>query len=215
MRLFKLLLKIIGALLSIPILYLIIALIFSYIPVGTDDAFEKSEKVVYISSNGVHLDIIVPKKYLSEELRTGLRYRKNDQLLAFGWGSRDFYLNTPEWSDLTLTSAFSALFLNNETLMHVKRYRKTRTHWKKIIISDVQLEKLNNYIHQSFLLNENGEKTILSGQGYSAYDDFYEGKGNYHCFKTCNTWVNSALKSSDQKACLWTPFDFGVLNLYD
>ena len=63
-------------------------------------------------------------------------------------------------------------------------------------------------------MDQNGNKILLIGKGYTTYDEFYEAKGNYSCFKTCNSWVNSALKESNLKACYWTPFDFSVLNKY-
>ncbi|REG87882.1 uncharacterized protein DUF2459 [Winogradskyella sediminis] len=58
-------------------------------------------------------------------------------------------------------------------------------------------------------------KIILENQGYSSIDDFYKAKGSYSCFKTCNSWVNSAFKESGLKSCLWTPFDFGLMNKYE
>ncbi|MFM7854609.1 MAG: DUF2459 domain-containing protein [Flammeovirgaceae bacterium] len=46
-------------------------------------------------------------------------------------------------------------------------------------------------------------------------DSFYEAKGTYNLFFTCNTWVNEGLKKAGLKACLWTPFDSGLLRKYD
>ncbi|WP_370569699.1 DUF2459 domain-containing protein [Flaviramulus sp. BrNp1-15] len=44
---------------------------------------------------------------------------------------------------------------------------------------------------------------------------FIKQKESYSCLKTCNSWVNSALKMSDLKSCYWTPFDFGIINKYN
>jgi hypothetical protein len=43
---------------------------------------------------------------------------------------------------------------------------------------------------------------------------FYNAKGRYSLFYTCNTWANQALKSANQKAALWTIFDFGIFQHY-
>ena len=64
------------------------------------------------------------------------------------------------------------------------------------------------------MLNDDGTKIILKNKGYTSNDDFYKAKGNYSCFKTCNSWVNTGFKESGLTSCLWTPFDFGLLNKY-
>ncbi|MCP5062170.1 MAG: DUF2459 domain-containing protein, partial [Ignavibacteriae bacterium] len=51
-------------------------------------------------------------------------------------------------------------------------------------------------------------------KGYTPYDDFYEAVGSYSLFNTCNTWVNSAFKECNIKACLWTPYDFGLISMH-
>lgn len=45
---------------------------------------------------------------------------------------------------------------------------------------------------------------------YGKTDAFYEAKGKYSLFKTCNTWTNNALKASEQRACVWTIFQSGI-----
>ena len=208
----KRLLKGILFLISLPVLYFLMAWICSNIEVGEKSSAE--DAYVYLNTNGVHLDIIIPKVYLSEDLLTGMKGIPSTSYYAFGWGDRDFYLNTPEWKDLKLSTAFSAMFLKSPTLMHVSRYRNSYSDWAKIPISLIQLEKLNAYILESFALSESGDKIHLEGKGYAWNDDFYEAKGNYSCFNTCNSWVNGALKKSKIKACLWTPFDFSLMEIH-
>lgn len=199
-------------LLSLPLLYFLLALICSNIEVGKQSSAE--DAYVYLNTNGVHLDIIIPQVYLSPDLLKGLQGIPSTNYYAFGWGDRDFYLNTPEWKDLKMGTAFSAMFLKSPTLMHVSRYRNSYSDWAKIPISLEQLEKLNAYILESFALNESGDKILLDGKGYSWNDDFYEAKGNYSCFNTCNSWVNGSLKKSGIRACLWTPFDFNLMEMH-
>ena len=83
-----------------------------------------------------------------------------------------------------------------------------------VSLSELELNKLNHYILESFNKDHEGNKVILPDSGYSTNDDFYEGIGSYSCFKTCNSWVNSGFKESGLKACFWTPFDFGLMNKY-
>ncbi|MEL7006400.1 MAG: DUF2459 domain-containing protein [Bacteroidota bacterium] len=169
---------------------------------------------MYVTTNGVHLDIVLPTSNLSKELKDGLKLSKNTRYLSFGWGDRNFYLNTPEWSDLTFGNAVQVLFVESKTLMHVSRYRNRQSSWRIIQVTDNQLSKINEYIQYSFSVGQKGQKTILAGQGYTYLDDFYEAQGSYSLFNTCNSWVNTGLKQAGIKACLWTPFDFQVIALH-
>lgn len=128
---------------------------------------------------------------------------------------RTFIFNTPTWGDLTFVNAFSAMFLKSSTLIHLTRYKQKNTDWIEIKVNELELEKMNSYLLNTFEVNENGNKIILEGKGYSSTDGFYKSKGSYSCFKTCNSWVNIGFKKSGLKSCLWTPFDFGLINKYD
>lgn len=199
----------------LPITYVIISLILSSITIDRKSENQISEKSIYISTNGVHLDIILPKNNLESVLLSGLIQKQSDEYYSFGWGDENFYINTPTWGDLTLRNAFTAMFLNSSTLMHVTRYNTKRSNWIEVKVSKAELKKLNTYLQDSFQVSENGIKVLLQNQGYSPMDDFYKAKGSYSCFKTCNSWVNSAFKESGLKACLWTPFDFSLINKYE
>lgn len=113
---------------------------------------ENTEKnnSIYLDSNGVHLNIAIAKNQLSSELLEGLIYFKNDNYFVFGWGDRNFYLNTPTWSDLKLAHASRALFLNTPSLIHLTRYSTTKGDWVEIKVNQNQLNKINQYIDRTF-----------------------------------------------------------------
>jgi len=215
MRYLKQLFKYLFYLLLVPIFYVLVSLLLSAIPVNKTQNQASQNKHVYLTTNGVHLDIVIPVAHLSQKLKDGLVIGRNTNYLAFGWGDENFYLNTPTWGDLTFQNAFGALFLNSSTLVHVTRYNNSRQKWVKVALSEAQLQKLNANIQNIFKLDSNKSKQILNGKGYGFEDDFYKAKGSYSIFKTCNSWVNTTFKQSDLKACLWTPFDFSLLNKYN
>jgi uncharacterized protein (TIGR02117 family) len=200
-------------LLALPILYLIAAFILSAITVNSTEENPQASTTIFIATNGVHLDIIVPKSYLREDFLQGMVHYPKEKFLAFGWGDENFYLNTPTWNDLTFSNAFSALFLKSTTLMHVTRYRQLQPRWQKVKINEASLAILLQFIDDTFQQNEQS-KILLKGKGYSYADNFYKAQGTYTCLNTCNTWVNSAFKASGLKACLWTPFDFALIDKY-
>ncbi|MBU3010067.1 DUF2459 domain-containing protein [Polaribacter vadi] len=200
--------------LLIPITYILISLILSSITVDKIVTNESSEKLIYLSTNGVHLDIILPIENVDSFVLSGLKYNKNEKYLSFGWGDENFYINTPTWDDLTFKNAFSAVFLKSSTLIHITRYKHKYADWVAIKVNDSELKKLNNYLLNTFKTDEKEMKIILKNQSYSSTDNFYKSKGSYSAFKTCNTWVNTAFKKSGLKSALWTPFDFGLINKY-
>ncbi|MBQ4821481.1 TIGR02117 family protein [Aquimarina sp. MMG016] len=214
MKLLKKILKYVGIVLVLPISYVLVSLILTYIPVNNQDTKTEKNNTIYLSSNGVHLEIIIPKKNLDTTILNKLKYISNEEYFSFGWGDKNFYVETPTWADLTLATSFRALFLNSSTLIHVTRYSKTRQDWAIIKVDDDQLKKINDFIYKTFSLDTQGDMTLLPGLGYNTNDDFYEANGNYNCLRTCNSWVNTAFKQSDIKSCLWTPFDFGLLNMH-
>ncbi len=198
----------------IPVVYLLVSLILTFIPVNNEEEYTEKNKSIYLNSNGVHLSIIIPKNQIDLKLLNGLIYFENDNYFSFGWGDKNFYLNTPNWSDLTFNNAFKALFINSSSLIHLTRYSTTSNDWTEIKVSQNQLNKINQYIYKTFYFDTLDKKVVLNNKGYSNNDDFYEALGSFSCFKTCNSWVNSGLKDSNIKACLWTPFDFGLLYIH-
>lgn len=199
----------------IPIMYLVVSIILTYITIHPDpvEASER-EKTVYLSSNGVHAAIVIHKNNLESGLLRGLYYDTDDEYFSFGWGEENFYLNTPTWNDLTLKNAITAIFTNSPTLIHLTRNKRTQQDWVKIKVTDNQLKLLNGYINETFKTGKDQQKIILKGKGYSSNDNFYKARGNYTAINTCNTWVNTALKKSNLKACLWTPFEFRLMAIY-
>ena len=188
-----------------------IAIIFSLL--GTHPTAQKCtpEDEIYISTNGVHLDIIFSVKEIDSILRKQIEIPANTKFVSFGWGDKQFYINTPEWKDLTFPVAFKSLFLKSETAIHVTFYSQAYPFWNKITVCSEQLESLNNYIFQSFACDNTGKIVKVPISGYTFNDNFYNATGSFSLFRTCNVWVNTALKEAGIRTAIWSPFDVGVL----
>lgn len=201
--------------LAIPILYGLISLILSYIPISEKETELPKLHTIYLTTNGVHADVVLPKNLIDASILKDQVMQSGDAYFAFGWGEENFYINTPTWGDLKFSTAFRAAFLKSKTLMHVTRYRNLQSQWIAVQVSNKQLQKLNGYIYQTFD-ETSGKKTLVNGVTYTPErDNFYRAHGNYMFYRTCNSWLNRGLKESDLKGSLWTPFDFGVLRWYD
>ncbi len=94
------------------------------------------------------------------------------------------------WLDLRFITAFNALFLKGPSLIHLSRHIYHQSYWNEIKVSKSELNKINEFIQQSFRTDANGDKILLKGEGYYNNDDFYKAYVSLSCFKTFNAWVN-------------------------
>ncbi len=204
------------------LLYLLCAWCLARVTIDKEPG--EGEIAIYIKTNGVHADIVVPLINGQMDWRSEIRFA-NAHLpdttrityLAMGWGDKGFYLQTPTWADLKFSTACKAVFGLNTTAIHATFYEKLQedASCKKIMISTSQYQRLVNFITASFDKDRRGHVLpIITNANYSNADAFYEATGRYSLFHTCNTWTNNALKACGQKACLWTPFDTGIFLKY-
>lgn len=192
-------------------IYFFLSIILSFSPVTTPLPDCVPEKEIYISTNGIHADIIIPAHELDSDFLLQIQPLPATQFIAFGYGDKNFYIKTPEWKDLTFSVAFRALFLKSETSMHVTYYQWKARNWKSVKLCHQQLRTLIVYIESTFRYDQQGQLLKMEFEGYNKYDRFFEAEGNFSLFTTCNTWVNAGFKESEIRTAVWTPFDLGVL----
>ncbi len=193
------------------VLYVLLSLLLSAIPTKGRSFAGAKDRQLYLHSNGVHLDIILPINALDSTIRSQLRYHPDAAFLGIGWGDKGFYLETPTWAELSPVVAIEAMFLPSPTAMHVTEHRSVQQNWQSLTITQEQLALLNTYIKSYFSVDASGNIQEIADAGYTQRDRFYEAAGNYSCFMTCNTWVNVAMKKIGVKTAVWTPMDSGVL----
>ncbi|TGD80850.1 TIGR02117 family protein [Hymenobacter wooponensis] len=203
-------------------LYLTSAAVLSRITVPKKSTDPLTDVDIYIYSNGVHTDIVVPARseYIDWTETILLKNtQSNDptmQYIGFGWGDKGFYLDTPTWAELKASTAFKAMFYLGTSAMHTTFYREMHESddCVKISISHNDYRKLIQYIQDSFRYDALGHPIYIGGHSYGRDDSFYEAHRTYGWLYTCNTWANDALKYCGQKASLWTPFDNGIFYQY-
>jgi len=182
------------------------------------------EVTIYIRTNGVHTDIVVPVRNEHYDWSKEVKAKNtqandtNFTYLALGWGDKGFYLETPTWADLKASVAFKAATGLSNTAMHATYLYKIKEDatCKKIEMSKTQYARLIKYLKDSFEKDSKGNfMHIKTNANYSNTDAFYEANGSYSLFHTCNTWANNGLKACGQKCCFWTPFDKGIFLNYE
>ncbi|WP_430613229.1 TIGR02117 family protein [Flavobacterium sp. JP2137] len=215
--------KLILGFLAFVALYLLAELLLSRITVGGNSSDSEAKEVeIYLYSNGVHTDIVLPLRHELKDWSVEIdpmdtKAQPTDmRWIAMGWGDKGFYLETPEWSDLKASVAFKAAFYLGSSAVHTTFYRSVQEGEKcvKVSITRNQYRALIAYIENSFDRNAAGEVLLIKSSTYGNTDSFYEAKRTYGLFYTCNTWANNALKAAGLPACLWTASDRGILYQY-
>jgi uncharacterized protein (TIGR02117 family) len=223
MRIIKKTFKYIGVFLLILISYGILVTLMSYITLNDNQSAIDEPKVeIFILSNGVHTDIVVPVKNDTFDWSKKIKFEHTKakdstaKYLAMGWGDRGFYLETPTWEDLKVSTALKATTGLSSSALHTTFYKnmKEDAYCKKIQISTSEYQNLVVFINESFKTKSDENIKIETEAVYGKNDIFYEAKGSYSLFYTCNSWANQALKSANQKAALHTLTDTGIFRHY-
>ena len=217
----KIILKGLVILIGVLLVYAIIAVGLSYIPVNKQ-VNDAQEVEIYLLTNGVHTDVVMPfsnetmqwSQYLDPQLTEGKI--ENPKWVAFGWGDKGFYLQTPEWKDLKASVAFKAATGLSDSAMHVTYYNQLKEGEDCVLIkiSKEHYQKMVHFVRESFDTKDGAFQRIITDQNYGKNDVFYEAKGSYSLFYTCNTWANEVLKKGKQKAALFTLLDTGIFYHY-
>lgn len=213
----------IGGILAFALLYLSAEFILSRIKTHKLNDKNESPIPIYLLSNGVHTDLVFLVK--TEQIdwhqvfpvEHTIAKDSTKKWVAIGWGDKGFYLNTPEWKDLSLKTALVAGLGIGETALHVTYYGglKEDDHCYQVHIGEEQYQQLIDFVLASLELDEQGKSIYIeTNMQYGKNDAFYEALGAYHLFYSCNTWTNSALKRAKLPSAVWTVFDKGILRHY-
>jgi uncharacterized protein (TIGR02117 family) len=205
-----------GALATVA-LYAATAFSLPLLPVGTPAPAADIE--AYVVSNGVHTDLVLPVRSERIDWTTVFdpaHFRSmppDASFVAIGWGDREFFLNTPEWRDLTVGRAVGALSGTGRSLMHVTWLRRadlgTRV-WRLPLDAaghDALVQHITATLHDG-----TPPARPVPGRHYGPTDAFFEARGAYDLFTTCNTWTGQGLRAARVPVSLWTPFAPNVVS---
>ncbi len=206
---------------SFIIIYLSSEYFLSRWSVAEVSSFDKKYQI-FIKSNGVHTDIVLPIKSdiinWSElfPFENTLSKSTDFSYVGIGWGDKGFYLDTPTWSELKVSTALIAGTGLGNAALHI-------TYYKDILEDDLTYSmEIDENQYKSIILsvkkslqwlNENPIYINTTAQ-YGQNDAFYEAIGSYSIFHTCNTWTNNVLKNANLLSSKWVAFDDGILYQY-
>lgn len=181
------------AVIGLPLAYLATAALLGRIAVNADWRAPTTGVTIFVYDNGVHTGIVLPAGQG--------RWR------AYGWGDRQFYLETPTWRDVRLTTVVAALAGSGRTVVHVDRFRTflADENWRPLTLRAEEHRRLVAFIAASLAP---GGRAV---RGYGPDDAFYPAVGRYSAVRTCNVWTGNALRTAGVKMGVWTPFAGDVM----
>lgn len=196
--------------------YLIVTIYGAVIPTG--ELKKEGELCIFVQSNGIHTDVCLPTQ--SEDVNWTEFISTKDysdtishDFITIGWGDKGFFLDTPTWAELKVSTALNAAFLPSSTAMHVKYHSEPEVNEtrKKVFLNRKEYQRMIKYIKSTF--KKKGDKVdLIKGRGYTNADNFYEANDSYHMFRTCNRWTNEALKAANIKTGVYALFPDGILS---
>jgi uncharacterized protein (TIGR02117 family) len=204
----------VAVLLLLTCLYIAAAFALVLFPANTGKAAPPSAVDAYVIAYGAHTDLVFPASTAAMDWTRYFPAADFEKIpatadyVAIGWGDREFYLNTPEWKDLTVPRAAGALFGMHGTLLHVTYLKKTDflEYAHVLPLSAEQYALLAAYVLES-APHPNNRMVAVPGKRYTPQDAFFKANGAYNMFNTCNAWVGEGLLRAGVPVSRWTPFD--------
>jgi uncharacterized protein (TIGR02117 family) len=169
---------------------------------------------IWVASNGIHTDLILPKVAAGVDWRPLLRPEHlRDPRYAgygyagFGWGDAKFYRETPEWRDVRPATVLAAAVGSDATLVHAIHLPRPTpaADVRPIVLTYDQYRRLADFIRATIAPAPKHQP------GYGGYDAFYSARGRYSLVRTCNAWTGEALRHAGVRVGAWTPFPATVM----
>ncbi len=203
---------------TLPVAYLLAALIGSLVPVNGSWSEPDEGVTIYLANNGLHSDIVMPAK--AQGLDWTPFVPKKDfaasspdaQWVAFGSGEERVYLHTPRWQDITPGTIWSAL-TGGKRVMHVEWVSNPHYMDRAIRLRPEEYRRLWAAVRADFELKD-GRAQRVDHPGYGRSDAFYWATGKFNGLKTCNTWAAGRLRLAGVKTSVWPPFVQGFVWRY-
>lgn len=205
-------LKLLAALLALPLLYLAASVTLPLIPGPGPDLTGPLTRQIGLLQGPIHTDILFP---LTPETRARFAFaeaagvplsRPDADWLLLGWGSAAFYTSAGSYADITagatLTAATGdAAVIRLDALGPLPPLPNLRF----LRLSEAQFQALLTQTTAAF-----ASRTKLNHPGFTGTDAFFPAHGRFSALRTCNVWLGQTLRAAGIPFGLWTPANWSV-----
>jgi len=156
---------------------------------------------VYLNSNDVHVDIVLP---------TGTD--NYEEYTSFGWGAEYFFLNVPTWTEFKYLDFMHVIKNSEDVVIRETVYNNKQKNWIPVPVDQYQLNMLRQHISDSYEYTDEGYRIKVPDKKNNG--KYYRATGKYTFFYTCNTWTNNMLKYSSLYARKQAYLAWEITDLY-
>ena len=204
------------------LLFLLSAWIGALIPRNSDwtepDPLLEPTVAIMVGTNGVHTEIVMPNQtdvidWLKLFPIADIEVPYGDYThVSVSFGERAFFLETETWADLNPVIAARAL-AGGDGILHVAHYVRPAPSedYRVVHLRPSEYRALANTIAGQLVPDHRASIE----RGYSRHDVFYDVRGTYSVFRTCNQWTADQLAAAGIKTGYWTPLSGGVMQWVD
>ncbi|WP_254054732.1 TIGR02117 family protein [Pseudophaeobacter sp. EL27] len=197
--------------------YCLAAVLGAVIPSGSAKipATARSHQVLLVAGP-IHYDFLLP---LDAQTRAQFGFLQasglpvnhlNARWLVIGWGAHGFY-TTERYQELTPSTLLKATFGDRSVMRaEVLGHQANLPDLPSLQFDDAEYEAFLLAIADSFERPERAPVRSLDVPGFTPGDRFYAAKGQFHLFRTCNTWVSRMIRASGRRFGIWTPLPYSV-----
>jgi uncharacterized protein (TIGR02117 family) len=180
------------------------------------DQIDRYDQLAYVIDHGMHTAVVVDAMSLSARLGLTDTLFGQFKFIEIGRGDAGFYQVEEE----TLAVTLKALFLPTPAVLHLSAYNNLpakKFPSSKIIeikLSQSAMKKLLDAIVSDFSLDQG--QAIELAPGRDKNSRFFQSKGNYHLFYTCNNWTADVIEQADYPINhRWSFFSDSVMDQLD
>lgn len=196
---------------ALPVLFYAASLLGGVVPGHRVDLPQGADQYVGLVRGPIHYDLLLP---MTPQIRARYGFAQaagvpldnpDVEWLIVGWGAREFYTSTAALSDIRFSALWNGV-TGDTSVMHLDVAGNLRgvDAIDFLPLSGVQMTALLAAVDATFQRDQAG-RPIALGARFSDHDAFFEARGRFSIFYTCNAWIGSTLRAAGVPFGVWTP----------